>query len=70
MELQDRIIKLDWHRRFAQLELLVARKKALVWAGVDIACEAARCCENGLTTGVRILSKKEQMEKVEGTLVS
>lgn len=41
MDLEDRIIKIDWHRRFAQIEVSLARQKAVVWAGVDIAEERA-----------------------------
>lgn len=33
---EDRIIRIDWHRRYAQLEVLLARKKAVVWAGLGI----------------------------------
>lgn len=35
-ELKDQIIRIDWHRRFAQVELMVARKKAIVWAGIGV----------------------------------
>lgn len=38
---QNQIIKIDWHRRFAQIEVSLASQKAVVWAGVDIAEEIA-----------------------------
>lgn len=35
-EAGSRIIRIDWHRRFAQLEFTVAKKRAIVWAGVGL----------------------------------
>lgn len=32
----DHIVKIDWHKRYAQLEMTLARYKAIVWAGVDV----------------------------------
>lgn len=32
---EERIVKINWHKRFAILELPVARKQAVVWAGVE-----------------------------------
>lgn len=37
----NRIIKIDWHRRFAQIEVPLSGKKAVIWAGVGIAEEVA-----------------------------
>ena len=36
MEAGSRIIRIDWHRRFAQVEFTVAKKRAIVWAGVGL----------------------------------
>lgn len=33
---QSQIKKIDWHRRFAQLELALEHRKAIIWVGVDI----------------------------------
>ena len=35
-EAGSRIIRIDWHRRFAQVEFTVAKKRAIVWAGVGL----------------------------------
>lgn len=37
--MQENIVKIDWHRRYAQLEVVFTRKKAVVWAGIDIVPE-------------------------------
>lgn len=37
--MREKIIKIDWHRRFAQVELELARRRAVIWAGVGIAPE-------------------------------
>ena len=34
--LENRIVKYDWHRRFAQLEIPVSRRNVSVWAGIGI----------------------------------
>lgn len=34
--LEHQIVKFDWHRRFAQVEIPVSRKKVVVWAGIGI----------------------------------
>lgn len=39
---QNQIIKIDWHRRFAQIEIVLAKRTAVVWAGVDITKGLAR----------------------------
>lgn len=54
MDLGDRIIKLDWHRRFAQIEILLSRQKAVVWAGLDIAKEITRDTAKGITGKVLV----------------
>lgn len=33
---ENRIKKLDWHKRYAQIEIPVLRRYATVWAGIDI----------------------------------
>ena len=38
-EIQSQIIKLDWHKRFAQVEIPLLRQKSVVWAGLGIARE-------------------------------
>jgi len=35
-EMSSQILKIDWHRRFAQVEIPVARRKAVVWAGIGL----------------------------------
>ncbi len=37
--MEDRIIRADWHRRFAKIDIPVARKSAIVWAGLGLARE-------------------------------
>lgn len=34
--LEERIVRIDWHRRFAQIEVSVARKRSIVWAGLGL----------------------------------
>ena len=34
--LENRIVKYDWHRRFAQLEIPGSRRNVSVWAGIGI----------------------------------
>lgn len=34
--LENQIVKFDWHRRFAQVEIPVSRKNVVVWAGIGI----------------------------------
>lgn len=34
--LGERIARIDWHRRFAQIEVPVARKRSVVWAGLGL----------------------------------
>lgn len=33
---EDRIVRVDWHRRFAKVGITVAGKETLVWAGLDL----------------------------------
>lgn len=37
---ETRLLKLDWHRKFAQVEVSLARRKAVVWAGIGLDEEA------------------------------
>ena len=37
---EKRLLKLDWHRRFAQVEVSLARRRAVVWAGIGLDEEA------------------------------
>ena len=37
MGLEQRVARFDWHRRFAQVEVPLARRKLIVWAGLGIA---------------------------------
>ena len=32
----EQILKIDWHRRFARLEVPLARRKAVIWAGIAV----------------------------------
>lgn len=34
--LEQRIIRVDWHRRFAQIEMAVAKTRSVVWAGIGL----------------------------------
>ena len=34
--IESQIIKADWHRRFAQVEIPVSGKKTIVWAGLGL----------------------------------
>lgn len=34
--IESQIIKADWHRRFAQIEIPVSGKKTIVWAGLGL----------------------------------
>ena len=34
--MENRIVRVDWHRRFAQMEIPLARKKTIVWAGLGL----------------------------------
>ncbi len=34
--MENRIIRMDWHRRFAQVEIPLARRTAVVWAGLGL----------------------------------
>ena len=34
--MESQIIKADWHRRFAQVEIPVSGKKTIVWAGLGL----------------------------------
>lgn len=33
--MENQVIRFDWHRRFAQVELCIARKKSIIWAGLE-----------------------------------
>lgn len=33
---ENRILRIDWHRRFAQIVIPVAKKKAVIWAGLEL----------------------------------
>lgn len=35
-DLQENILKIDWHKRYAQVRVPLFGKKAVVWAGIDI----------------------------------
>lgn len=34
--LENRIIQADWHRRFARVELPIARRNTIIWAGLSL----------------------------------
>lgn len=34
--MESRIIRSDWHRRFAQVEIPLARRRTVVWAGLGV----------------------------------
>ena len=37
---EKRLLRLDWHRKFAQVEVSLARRKAVIWAGIGLDEEA------------------------------
>lgn len=39
--LENRILRIDWHRRFAQLKIPVSGQKKIVWAGIALDIERA-----------------------------
>lgn len=41
--MQSHIKKIDWHRRYAQIELPLRRKPLVVWAGLDFLKDGAIC---------------------------
>lgn len=39
--MESRILRIDWHRRFAQIEIPVARQRKIIWAGIAFDKEKA-----------------------------
>ena len=33
---EKRLVRIDWHRRFAQMEVSLARRRAVIWAGIGL----------------------------------
>lgn len=59
--MREKIVKIDWHRRYAQLEVEVTRKKVVVWAGVDIVPEGVRISKNAVQR--KILAPAAEKQK-------
>lgn len=57
---EDRIIQADWHRRFARVELPIARKNIVIWAGLGLPGERKPDSRKG---------KSEETEDIESCRV-
>ena len=41
---EERILQADWHRRYARVELPIARRKTVVWAGLGLRGDRDHAC--------------------------
>ncbi len=41
---EERILQADWHRRYARVELPIARRKTVVWAGLGLPGDRDHAC--------------------------